>query len=99
MIYCTSCYFRSFVDVVWLVDVFSSVTASEHELVKIFIYNVTTYLTIGSSDVKMAIVTFDVETNAEFELDDYDAKDELLSAIDEFPKSPTLCPVEKQWTL
>ena len=86
LIYCTSCYFRSFVDVVWLVDVFSSVTASEHELVKIFIYNVTTYLTIGSSDVKMAIVTFDVETNAEFELDDYDEKDELLSAIDAIPE-------------
>lgn len=73
-------------DVVWLVDVSSSVTASEHELVKTFIYNVTTYLTIGSSDVKMAIVTFDVETNAEFELDDYDAKDELLSAIDAIPE-------------
>lgn len=86
LIYCTSCYFRSFVDVVWLVDVSSSVTASEHELVKTFIYNVTTYLTIGSSDVKMAIVTFDVETNAEFELDDYDAKDELLSAIDAIPE-------------
>jgi hypothetical protein len=34
----------------------------------------------------MAIVTFDVETNAEFELDDYDAKDELLSAIDAIPE-------------
>ncbi|CAC5421642.1 unnamed protein product [Mytilus coruscus] len=68
-------------DVIWLVDASSSISATDHALTMGFIYNVTSHLTIGDSDIRMAVVTFEVETYAEFELNDNTNKASLLSAI------------------
>lgn len=69
------------IDVLWLVDASSSVSAADHALTMGFIYNVTSYLTIGDNDIRMAVVKFDDEANALFELDDNNNKASLLSAI------------------
>lgn len=64
-----------------MVDASSSVSAADHALTMGFIYNVTSYLTIGDNDIRMAVVKFDDEANALFELDDNNNKASLLSAI------------------
>ncbi|XP_071126149.1 cartilage matrix protein-like [Mytilus edulis] len=75
--YCRGAY----KDVLWLVDASSSVSADDHALTMGFIYNVTSYLTIGDNDIRMGVVKFDDEANALFELDDNNNKASLLSAI------------------
>ncbi|XP_061188203.1 collagen alpha-1(XIV) chain-like [Saccostrea echinata] len=46
-----------------------------------FVYNVTEYLAIGSSDMQVSIVVFSSSYTEEFDLNDHTAKSDLLNAI------------------
>ncbi|XP_063414515.1 collagen alpha-3(VI) chain-like [Mytilus trossulus] len=85
----------SYKDVIWLLDASSSISATDHALTMSFIYNVTSYLTIGDNDIRMAVVKFDDEANAEFELDDYANKASLLTGINYIAYSQSFVPSRK----
>ncbi|CAC5408979.1 COL6A [Mytilus coruscus] len=68
-------------DIVFVVDRSGSLTSDDINGTIDFIYNVTSYLDIGSDNVKISIVTFNDEVQTEIKFNDYSTKEELLTAI------------------
>lgn len=70
-----------FSDIVFVVDRSGSLTSDDINGTIDFIYNVTSYLDIGSDNVKISIVSFNDEVHTEIKFNDYSTKEELLIAI------------------
>ncbi|XP_076070504.1 collagen alpha-1(XII) chain-like [Mytilus galloprovincialis] len=68
-------------DIVFVVDRSGSLTSDDINGTIDFIYNVTSYLDIGSDNVKISIVSFNDEVHTEIKFNDYSTKEELLIAI------------------
>ena len=64
-----------------MVDRSGSIAQTDYNAAIDFIYNVTTWLTIGSTDIYISIVTYSSSYTEEFDLNDYTNKQNLLSAI------------------
>ncbi|XP_062614045.1 collagen alpha-1(XIV) chain-like [Saccostrea cucullata] len=75
---CVSAVFK---DVVYIMDKSGSVKETDFDESVDFVYNVTEYLAIGSSDMQVSIVVFSSSYTEEFDLNDHTAKSDLLNAI------------------
>ncbi|XP_062614032.1 collagen alpha-1(XIV) chain-like isoform X2 [Saccostrea cucullata] len=75
---CVSAVFK---DVVYIMDKSGSVKETDFDESVDFVYNVTEYLAIGSSDMQVSIVVFSSSYTEEFDLNDHTTKSDLLNAI------------------
>jgi uncharacterized protein YegL len=71
----------SYSDIVLAIDTSDSVDGSDLIEAIDFIYNVTKWLTIGSQDIQVAVVTYASDVTEQFDLDDYTTNTTLLDAI------------------
>lgn len=69
-------------DVVFVLDRSGSLDASDVTDAIEFIYNVTTWLTIGDNNTLISLVTFSDDVTEEFNLGNFPNKTDLLSAIE-----------------
>lgn len=69
-------------DIVLVIDTSDSVDGSDLIEAIDFIYNVTKWLTIGSQDIQVAVVTYASDVTEQFDLDDYVTNVTLLDAIE-----------------
>uniref|UniRef100_K1R0L2 Collagen alpha-1(XII) chain n=1 Tax=Magallana gigas TaxID=29159 RepID=K1R0L2_MAGGI len=75
---CVSAVYK---DVVYVMDRSGSVKEADFDESVDFVYNVTEYLAIGTSEMQVSIVIFSSSHSEEFDLNDFTTKADLLNAI------------------
>lgn len=75
---CVSAVYK---DVVYVMDRSGSVKEADFDESVDFVYNVTDYLAIGTSEMQVSIVIFSSSHSEEFDLNDFTSKADLLNAI------------------
>lgn len=75
---CVSAVYK---DVVYVMDRSGSVKEADFDESVDFVYNVTEYLSIGTSEMQVSIVIFSSSHSEEFDLNDFTSKADLLNAI------------------
>lgn len=75
---CVSAVYK---DVVYVMDRSGSVKEADFDESVDFVYNVTDYLAIGTSEMQVSIVIFSSSHTEEFDLNDFTTKADLLNAI------------------
>lgn len=75
---CVSAIYK---DVVYVMDRSGSVKEADFDESVDFVYNVTEYLSIGTSEMQVSIVIFSSSHSEEFDLNDFTSKADLLNAI------------------
>ncbi|XP_052673395.1 collagen alpha-1(XIV) chain-like [Crassostrea angulata] len=75
---CVSAVYK---DVVYVMDRSGSVKEADFDESVDFVYNVTEYLAIGTSEMQVSIVIFSSSHSEEFDLNDFTSKADLLNAI------------------
>lgn len=75
---CVSAVYK---DVVYVMDRSGSVKEADFDESVDFVYNVTEYLAIGTSEMQVSIVIFSSSHTEEFDLNDFTTKADLLNAI------------------
>lgn len=75
---CVSAVYK---DVVYVMDRSGSVKEADFDESVDFVYNVTEYLAIGTSEMQVSIVIFSSSHSEEFDLNDFTSKADLLNAV------------------
>lgn len=75
------CVTAVYKDVVYVMDRSGSVKEADFDESVDFVYNVTDYLAIGTSEMQVSIVIFSSSHTEEFDLNDFTTKADLLNAI------------------
>uniref|UniRef100_A0A8W8L9U4 VWFA domain-containing protein n=1 Tax=Magallana gigas TaxID=29159 RepID=A0A8W8L9U4_MAGGI len=75
------CVSATYKDVVYVMDRSGSVKEADFDESVDFVYNVTDYLAIGTSEMQVSIVIFSSSHTEEFDLNDFTTKADLLNAI------------------
>lgn len=70
-----------FTDVVYIMDRSGSVKEADFDESVDFVYNVTEYLAIGTTEMQVSVVVFSSSYSEKFDLNDYTSKSDLLTAI------------------
>lgn len=68
-------------DVVYIIDTSGSLNQTDLEYSLDFLYDVTNFLTIGSSDIKISIVTFSNVSIVQHDFNSLSDKDAVLAAL------------------
>lgn len=76
-----ACVSAAYKDVVYVMDRSGSVKEADFDESVDFVYNVTEYLAIGTSEMQVSIVIFSSSHSEEFDLNDFTSKADLLNAI------------------
>lgn len=76
-----ACVSAVYKDVVYVMDRSGSVREADFDESVDFVYNVTEYLAIGTSEMQVSIVIFSSSHSEKFDLNDFTTKSDLLNAI------------------